>query len=66
MLVNYLSSELDAVALEQNLRPMVTQQTCTAPNLKPVIDQGGSVSYRYNGKDQKQILAIVIDKNSCS
>ncbi|GAB5453199.1 MAG: hypothetical protein Hals2KO_35270 [Halioglobus sp.] len=64
--VNYLSSELDAVALEQNLRPMVTQQTCTVPNFKPVIDQGGSVSYRYNGKDQKQILAIVIDKSSCS
>lgn len=65
-LVNYLSSELDAGALEQNLRPMVTQQTCTMPNLKPVVDQGGSISYRYSGKDQKQIIAIDINKSSCS
>jgi hypothetical protein len=66
VLVNYLSTELDPVALEQNLRPMVAQQTCTMPSLKPVVDQGGSIAYRYNGKDQKQILAIVIDKRSCS
>lgn len=66
VLVNYLSTELDPLALEQNLRPMVTQQTCTMPNLKPVVDQGGSISYRYTGKDQKQIIAIDIDKSSCS
>lgn len=66
VLVNYLSTEIDPVALEQSLRPMVTQQTCTLSNLKPVIDQGGSISYKYNGKDQKQLLTIVIDKSSCS
>jgi len=65
VLVNHLSTELDAGVFEQNIRPMVTQQTCTMPNLKPVIDQGGSILYRYNGKDQKQILAISIDKSSC-
>ncbi len=66
VLVNYLSEELDAAALDQSIRPMVVQQTCTMTNLKPVVDQGGSISYRYSGKDQKQILEIVIDKSSCS
>jgi hypothetical protein len=64
-LVNYLSTEIDAQVLEQSLKPLVIQQTCTMPNLTPVVNQGGTVSYRYNGKDKKQILVINIDKNSC-
>ena len=65
VLVNFLSSELDAEALESNLKPATIQQTCTMSNMKPIIDQGGTVSYRYNGKDQKQVLEINIDKRSC-
>lgn len=65
VLVNYVSTELDADELERNLRPMVTRQTCSMPSFKPVIDQGGAVLYRYNGKDQKQILEMNIDKKAC-
>lgn len=65
VLVNYLSTELDTAVLEQNLRPMLIQQTCTMPNMKPVLDQRGSISYSYNGKDQKQIITINVDKSSC-
>lgn len=64
-LVNYMSSELDPTSLEQNLTPMLAQQTCSMPNLRPIVDQGGSISYRYSGNDHKQILSIMIDKSAC-
>jgi len=65
VLINYLSTEIDPEALEQNLRAIVTQQSCTLPSIKRVVDRGGSISHRYNGKDQKQILAFNVDKASC-
>ena len=65
-LVNYMSSDINAEVFEQNLKPIVIQQTCTMPNLTPVIEQGGTVSYRYNGNDDVHILSINVDKSSCT
>jgi hypothetical protein len=64
-MVNYLSTEVDSEAFEQNMKPAVIQETCAMPSLKLVLDKGGSISYRYNGKDKKQIMTINVDKNSC-
>lgn len=64
-LINYLASELDADALGDNIRPILTQQTCSLPNLKPVLSQGGSIAYRYNDKDQVLLVELVIDQASC-
>lgn len=64
-LVNYLASELDAAAFGDNIRPMLAQQTCSLPNLKPVLSQGGSIAYRYNDKDQVLLVELVIDQASC-
>ena len=65
VLVNYLSTELNAEVLEGTMRPIVTEQTCSMPNLKPVLGQGGLISYQYKGKDHESVLVIDIDKNDC-
>lgn len=64
--IKLLSTEFDVAVLEQNLRPLFNQRSCTKPNLKPIIKQGASISYRFSGKDKKQILTIDVNANSCS
>ncbi len=64
-LVNYASKDLDAIALMKAVKPMVIKQTCTTPNLKSIVDQGGTVSYLYDGKDKVQVIEINVNKQNC-
>jgi len=50
-LIKYSADDLDPEALKETLKPMVTQQTCTMPNLRPVVDKGATIRYQYNGND---------------
>ena len=53
-LIKYSADDLDPEALKETLKPMVTQQTCTMPNLRPVVDKGATIRYQYNGNDEKK------------
>ncbi len=64
-LIKYAANDLDPVALKESLTPMVTKQTCTMPNLRPVVDRGATIRYLYNGNDAKEILAINVRKSNC-
>jgi hypothetical protein len=66
VLVNFPASQIDPSALQESIEPMILQQTCSAVNLKPVIDQGGSISYRYSGNDDALIVAVNVDRSRCN
>lgn len=65
VLVNSSSTEIDSEAFAENTSSFVIQRTCSLPNFKPILDQGGTVSYRYLGKDRVPVLNVNVDKNSC-
>ncbi len=66
VLINYLSTEVNEDAIDQNIRASIIENICTKPSLKPVVDKGGTISFRYSGKDKKHIFSIDVDKSSCS
>jgi len=64
-LVNFASGQLDAPALEAALKPSVVKLACATSNMKSIIDQGGTIFYRYNGNDKVQVVEILVNKESC-
>ena len=65
VLVNYSSTDLDTEAFEEGLNSLVTQRACLDQSTRQILDQGGSLSYRYNANDNIQVLVIDVDKSSC-
>ncbi len=65
VLVNYTSETLTTDVATAKLQPLVMQQSCGSPNLRPILDQGGSLSYIYKGSDAVQIVKLDIDKSTC-
>jgi len=66
VLVNYTSETLTSEEATAKLRPLVIQQTCSSPNLRPILDQDGSLSYIYRGSDAVQIVKLDVDLSACS
>jgi hypothetical protein len=66
MLVNNPASAIDPAALQKTVEPMILQQSCAAPNLRSVIDQGGSLLYSFNGNDNAFIVAVKVDRSRCN
>lgn len=64
-LVNFLSSEVDKVALNAGLTTTLVKQACSTPGLKSIMEKGGTLSYRYNGKDKVQVAELRIDIGNC-
>jgi hypothetical protein len=64
-LVNHASTEIDSAGFEAVLKPTLLKQTCTTTSMKSILDQGGSISYRYNGKDKMTVAEISLNKDSC-
>lgn len=64
-LVNFLSTEVDTVALNAGLTTTLVKQACSTPGLKTIMDKGGTLSYRYNGKDKRQVTELRIDIKNC-
>lgn len=65
VLINYTSDMLTTEEAAAKLRPVVVQQSCSSPNLRPILDQNGSLSYIYTGSDAAQIVKLEIDKSAC-
>jgi len=66
VLVNHTSKTLTTDEATAQLQPIVIQQSCASPNLRPILDQNGSVSYIYTGSDATQIVKLEVDKSACS
>jgi len=64
-LVNYAADELNAQIFEENMMPNLLQQSCTTPSLRSLVDKGGSVTFQYNGKDQKSVSSMNIRQADC-
>ncbi len=65
VLFNHTTATLTTENAEARLSPLVVQQSCNSPNLRPILDQGGSLTYIYNGIDQVQIVKLDVDKSAC-
>lgn len=65
VLINYTSETLTTDEATAKLQTAVVQQSCGSPNLRPILDQGGSISYIYRGSDAVQIVKLDIDKTAC-
>ena len=66
VLINYTSETLTTDEATTRLQPLVVQQSCSSTNLRPILDQDGSISYIYRGSDAAQIVKLDIDKSACS
>ena len=64
-LVNYAADELNAQIFEENMMPNLLQQSCTTPSLRSLVDKGGTVTFQYNGKDQKNVSSMEIRQADC-
>ena len=64
-LVNYAFEELDAAALRSALMPFVKNQACTLPNLKPLINNGATISFMYNDKNGVKVTEINVASDQC-
>lgn len=65
VLVNYTAETLTTAEATAKLQPLVVQQSCSSPNLRPILDQNGSIAYIYKGADAVQIARLDIDKSVC-
>ncbi len=64
-LINVTSGEFNANSLSKVLRPVVLEQTCTMPNLKPLVQAGGIIAYTYKDNSGKDIVTINIEEDDC-
>lgn len=65
VLVNYTTETLSTDDASKVLQPLVIQQSCTSPNLRPILDQGGDLSYIYKGSDAVEIAKFDVDITAC-
>jgi len=66
VLLNYTSETLSAAEATTKLQPLVIEQSCNSPNMRPILDQNGSITYIYKGADAVQIAKLDIDKTACN
>lgn len=64
-LVNFLSTEVDKVGLDAGLTTTLVKQACSTPGLKSILEKGGTLSYRYSGKDKLRVTELRIDIKNC-
>ncbi|MFK7996717.1 MAG: hypothetical protein AB8B87_21450 [Granulosicoccus sp.] len=65
VLVNYTSMTLSTDDAAAKLEPLVIHQSCNSPNMRPILDQDGLITYIYRGADSVQIVKFDIDKTVC-
>lgn len=65
VLINYTSETLTTEEATAKLQPVVLVQSCGSPNLRPILEQNGSISYIYRGSDAVQIVKLDVDLTAC-
>ncbi|HVP33921.1 MAG TPA: hypothetical protein VMT09_09790 [Steroidobacteraceae bacterium] len=64
-LVNSESNGVDSTTFETKLTPTIKKNSCTNPDLRPLIDQGVVVALEYRGKQGDPIGTVNIDRETC-
>jgi len=64
-LVKYAAEELEALALEQAMKPKLINNVCTSKEMEIFAKNNIPVTYAYYGKNGKQITVITIPSSSC-
>ena len=65
-LVNAEANGIDSTTFGTKLAPTITKNSCTNPDLRPLIDQGVAVVLNYSGKQGNPIGKLNIDRATCS
>ena len=64
-LVNVASNEINKDAFMTALRSSLFSQACLRPDLRPILDNGASVTYQYNGKANALVASLTVTENEC-
>ena len=64
-LVNAESNGVDSTTFETKLTPTIKENSCTNPDLRPLIDQGVVVVLEYRGKQGNPIGTVNINRETC-
>jgi len=64
-LVNAESSGVNSVTFEALLTPTIKENSCTNPDLRPLIDQGVVVVLEYRGKRGEPIGTVNVNRGTC-
>jgi hypothetical protein len=64
-LVNAESNGVNSATFEALLAPTIKENSCTNPDLRPVIDQGVVVVLEYRGKRGEPIGTVNVNRGTC-
>jgi hypothetical protein len=64
-LVNAESTGVNSATFEALLAPTIKENSCTNPDLRPLIDQGVVVALEYRGKRGEPIGTVNVDRGTC-
>jgi hypothetical protein len=65
-LVNAEANGVDSTTFEARLAPTIKQNSCTNPELRPLIDQGVVVVLNYSGKQGNPLGTANINRGTCA
>ena len=64
-LVNVAKQEIDISAFTAAIRSGVVSQACLRPDFRPILDNGASISYRYNDEHDNTVANIKVTEWDC-
>ena len=64
-LLNAESNGVNSATFESLLAPTIKENTCTNPDLRPLIDQGIVVVLEYRGKQSDPIGTVNVNRGTC-
>ena len=64
-LVNISKNTIDAAALHTAIRAGMIPQACLRPEFRNLLDNGASISYRYNDKNNDSLVDVSVTEMDC-
>ena len=64
-LLNAEANGVDSTTFETKLAPTIKTNSCTNPDLRPLIDQGVVVVLQYSGKQGNPIGTVSLNRETC-
>jgi hypothetical protein len=64
-IMNNVISELDPEMMKQKIKPMLTQQTCMTPNIRPLVKQGATMTHIYYGNEGNELFSVDVKESDC-
>lgn len=64
-LVNYTAAEANKEHAREVLQPRLIARTCKTAEMKKLLDNGATFSWKYSSKDSLPLLKVTVDAESC-